>query len=80
MVLVALTVPPLLLVLALVMERLEQPLRDAAVSDEISEWLERAAPDEIEHLVSEGLSRPLNRYWRRAGTHGRVVRWVIHPS
>lgn len=81
MVLFALFVPLLLLCLALVMERLEAPLREEAVSEEITEWLERAGPEEIEHFVSEGLSRPLNRYWRRRknGPRGRV-RWVIHHS
>lgn len=67
MVYFALVTPLLLLGLALVMERIELPLRAAAVSDEIAEWLDRAGPEEIESFVTEGLSMPLDRYWRRRG-------------
>lgn len=72
MVFIALVIPLFLMGLALVMERVEQPLREEAVSDEIAQWLEHAAPEEIESFVSNGLSRPIKRYWRRSGNGPRL--------
>jgi hypothetical protein len=80
MVYFALVIPPLLMVLTLVMERVEQPLRAEAVSDDIATWLDRAGPEEIESFVSEGLSPSLDRYWRRRarGARTRALRMIRH--
>ena len=62
---VALLLPVLLLVLMLMMERVERPLRGEDVSDELENFLDSARPDEVETYVSEGFAPALERYWRR---------------
>jgi hypothetical protein len=61
----ALIIPAALLGLLLLMERVERPLREDDVRHRIDEWLDSAGPDQLEVYISEGLSRPLKRYWRR---------------
>lgn len=65
MVYLSLVIPPLLLGLVILMERVEEPLRDSAVVDGLDIWLEEAMPEEVESYVSEGLSHSLDRYWQR---------------
>lgn len=65
MVYLALVVPMALLGLLLTMERVEQPLRQAAITDRIGDWLDEARPEELEEFVRDEFSRPLARYWRR---------------
>jgi hypothetical protein len=65
-VLLALLFPAVLLLLALAMERVEAPLRDQAVGDQVEQFLETARPEEVEMFVRVGLSRSLDRYWRRS--------------
>ena len=62
---VALMLPPLLLVLMLMMERVERPLRVDSVSDQLESFLDSARPEEVETYVSEGFAPALERYWRR---------------
>lgn len=62
---IVLCFPLLLLAMLLGMERVEKPLRDAAVPTDVDRFLATASPDELETLVSEGYSQALNRYWRR---------------
>ena len=63
--LVALLLPVLLLVLMLMMERVERPLRIDSVSEQLQSFLDTARPDEVETYVSEGFAPALERYWRR---------------
>ena len=63
--LVALAMPPLLLLLMLGMERVERPLRVDSVSEQLTEFLDTARPEEVETYVSEGFAPALERYWRR---------------
>lgn len=74
MVALSLLIPPLLLVFLLVMDRVEQPLRDDAIGDRLVQWLEEARPDEVEALVSEGFAPTLDRYWRRRRMAARLPR------
>ena len=62
---VGLLLPVLLLVLMLMMERVERPLRGEDVSEELEAFLDSARPDEVETYVSEGFAPALERYWRR---------------
>ncbi|TAL21705.1 MAG: hypothetical protein EPN99_07120 [Frankiales bacterium] len=62
---VALLMPVLLLVLMLMMERVERPLRVDSVSEQLESFLDSARPDEVETYVSEGFAPALERYWRR---------------
>ena len=62
---VALLLPVLLLVLMLMMERVERPLRVDSVSDQLESFLDSARPEEVETYVSEGFAPALERYWRR---------------
>jgi hypothetical protein len=61
----ALVAPLGLLVLLLVMERVERPLRRDAVGEQLVDFLDRARPEEVETYVSEGFAPALERYWRR---------------
>jgi hypothetical protein len=47
----------LLLVLMLMMERVERPLRVDSVSDQLESFLDSARPEEVETYVSEGFAR-----------------------
>jgi hypothetical protein len=59
------TFPIALMVLMLVMERVEQPLRSVSIGEQLAGFLESARPDEVETFVSEGFAPALDRYWRR---------------
>ena len=60
-----LLLPLALLVLMLGMERVERPLRQASVTDQIEAFLETARPDEVEAFVTEGYAPALEKYWKR---------------
>jgi hypothetical protein len=59
------TFPLALLALMLLMERVERPLRQGPVGQQLAEFLETARPEEVETFVSEGFAPALDRYWRR---------------
>lgn len=61
----ALLLPVLLLLLMLGMERVELPLRDDTVTEQLEAFLDAARPDEVETFVSEGFAPALERYWKR---------------
>jgi hypothetical protein len=66
--------PGVLLALMLAMERVETPLREEAVGDQLTTtYLERARPDEVETFVSQGLARALDRYWGRRTLRSRLL-------
>jgi hypothetical protein len=71
--LLTLVFPGVLLVLMLAMERVEAPLRDESVADQLTAFLEDARPDEVETFVSQGLARALDRYWRRRTRRSRLL-------
>jgi len=60
-----LLLPVLLLLLMLGMEKVEEPLREDAVGDQLEAFLDTARPDEVETFVSEGFAPALDRYWKR---------------
>jgi hypothetical protein len=53
------------LALLLLMERVERPLSQASLSDQLESFLAAAGPDDIEAFISDGLAPALDRYWRR---------------
>ena len=67
---VAMLLPVLLLVLMLMMERVERPLRIDSMSEQLESFLDAARPDEVETYVSEGFAPALERYWRRRRLSG----------
>jgi hypothetical protein len=71
--LLTLAFPGVLLVLMLAMERVERPLRDEAIGDQLVDFLDSARPDEVETLVSRGLAPALDRYWRRRSLRTRLL-------
>ena len=71
--LLTLLFPGVLLALMLTMERVELPLRDEAVGDQLSDFFETARPDEVETFVSQGLARALDRYWGRRRLRSKLV-------
>jgi hypothetical protein len=70
--LLALAFPGVLLALLIAMERVEAPLRDEAVSDQVVDFLDSARPDEVETLVSQGFESALDRYWKRRRKRARL--------
>jgi hypothetical protein len=60
--LLALAFPAVLLALLLAMERVEAPLRDEAVGEQLATFLESARPEEVETFVSQGFAPALERY------------------
>ena len=73
--LLTLLFPGVLLGLMLAMERVEEPLRQAAVGEQLSDFFESARPDEVETFVSQGLATALDRYWgRRRNGNRRSLR------
>ena len=67
---VAMLLPVLLLVLMLMMERVERPLRIDSVAEQLESFLDSARPEEVETYVSEGFAPALDRYWRRRRLSG----------
>lgn len=58
-----LLIPVLLLLFALLMERVEHRLRNAAMNeDEVGEFLDSAQPDEVDTFIREGWTRALSRF------------------
>ncbi len=60
-----LLLPLLLLGLLLAMERVEQPLREHSLTEQLDVFLDTARPDEVESFIREGFGPALQRYWRR---------------
>ncbi len=55
--------PLLLLIFAVLMERLEARLQNGSVTeDEIEEFLDQARPDEVNTFIREGLGRGLDLF------------------
>ena len=71
--LLTLAFPGVLLALVLAMERVEAPLRDEALGEQLTDFLDTARPDEVETFVSQGLASALNRYWRRRTLRARLL-------
>jgi hypothetical protein len=66
-----LVAPLALLVLLLVMEAVERPLRRDDVGEQLVVFLETARADEVETYVSEGFAPALERYWGRRSSRVR---------
>ena len=71
--LLALAFPGVLLGLMLAMERVEGPLRDESIGDDLVSFLDTARPEEVETLVSQGLGPALDRYWKRRSLRNRLL-------
>ena len=71
--LLTLVFPGVLLALMMMMERVEAPLRDEAIGDQLADFLNSARADEVETLVSQGLAPALDRYWRRRALRSRLL-------
>ncbi len=61
----ALLLPLLLLGLMLAMDRVERPLREDPLSEQIESFLDSARPEEVESIISDGFGPALERYWKR---------------
>ncbi|WP_029137167.1 hypothetical protein [Nakamurella lactea] len=58
-----LLIPLLLMIFALLMERVEHRLRTATMTeDEVEEFLESAQPDEVNTFIREGWTRALSLF------------------
>jgi hypothetical protein len=67
--------PVLLMVFALLMQRVEERLRTATVTEnEVEEFLEQAQPDEVNTFIREGWSGALARFRLRRRPRDRAPR------
>ena len=57
--------PGALLILLVVMDHVERPLRRASVNELLETFLDTAQPEEVEIFVSQGFGPALDTYWRR---------------
>lgn len=73
MVVLAVCFPFLLMLLMLLMERVEGPLRREEIGMQLENFLDTARAEEVETYVTEGFASALDRYWRRRRRFG-------HPS
>lgn len=71
MVALAVVFPFLLMLLMLLMERVEGPLRVDEVGSQLENFLDTAHAEEVETYVTEGFGPALDRYWRRRRHAGR---------
>jgi hypothetical protein len=63
-------IPLLLMVFALLMERVENRLRSASMNEmEVEEFLDSAQPDEVNTFIREGWARALSRFRLRRRPH-----------
>lgn len=72
--------PFLLMLLMLLMERVEGPLRRDEVGGRLEAFLDTARPEEIETFVREGFAPALDRYWRRRRRTGRLGALVTNRA
>ncbi|MTD17062.1 hypothetical protein GIS00_24300 [Nakamurella sp. YIM 132087] len=67
--------PVLLMVFALLMSKVEERLKPAAVTeDEVEEFLEQARPDEVNTFIREGWTGALARFRLRRKPRPRRIR------
>ncbi len=75
MVFLVLLVPVLVMVFALLMERLEHHLQATTVSEQdVEEFFDMAQPDEVNTLIREGWSRALSMFRLRRRKHRPPLR------
>lgn len=75
-----LLIPVLLMIFALLMERVEHRLRTAAVNeDEVEEFLDQARPEEVNTFIREGWGRALDLFRMRRRSRTRRQRKVPEP-
>ncbi len=79
---VVLLFPLLLLVFAILMERVEARLQNGSVTEnEVEEFLDQAQPDEVNTFISEGLGRALYLFrLRRRPRRSRRAKSADGPS
>jgi cyanophycinase-like exopeptidase len=66
--------PPALMLAVLAMERVERPLNDVKIGDQVAELIRSSAAEEVELLVSDSCARPVDRHWRRRARLARIAR------
>ena len=72
--LLALGFPLVLLALLAIMDWIEAPLRSDDSARTLPAFLDKAAPDEIEDYVRDGLKAALDRHWMRQRMRHFVMR------
>jgi hypothetical protein len=76
-----LLVPLLVMVFALLMERLEHRLRSTTMSgQDVEEFLDTAQPDEVNTFIREGWSRAMSMFRLRRRKDRPSTRSRLHPS
>jgi hypothetical protein len=66
--------PPALMLAVLAMERVERPLNDVKIGDQVAELIRSSAADDVEILVTDTCAGPVDRHWRRRARLARIAR------
>jgi hypothetical protein len=66
--------PPALMLAVLAMERVERPLNEVKIGDQVAELIRSSAAEEVELLVTDTCARPVDRHWRRRARLARIAR------
>jgi hypothetical protein len=66
--------PPALMLAVLAMERVERPLNEVKIGDQVAELIRSSAAEEVELLVTDSCAIPVDRHWRRRARLARIAR------
>ncbi|HWB66168.1 MAG TPA: hypothetical protein VG708_05000 [Mycobacteriales bacterium] len=73
LILATLLFPLLLMAVTLLMQRVEQPLRDESLGDRVVDVLRAGGDDDVEQLVAGLTKEPLRRYWQQREWWSRMT-------
>jgi hypothetical protein len=71
---VSLAFPPALMLAVLAMERVERPLNDERIGEQVAALMRDRAADDVEVLVTETAADAVDRHWRRRARLARLAR------
>lgn len=71
LILATLLFPLLLMAVTLLMQRVEQPLRDETLGDRVVDALQATGGDDVEKLVAGMTKEPVRRYWQQRARWSR---------
>lgn len=66
--------PPALMLAVLAMERVERPLSDVRIGEQIAALMRDEAADDVEVLVTATAAGAVDRHWRRRARLARLAR------
>jgi hypothetical protein len=67
--------PPALMLAVLAMERIERPLIDQKIGEEVADLIGSGAVADVEGIVTRTAAGPVDRHWRRRQRLARIARF-----